>query len=164
MKLTAIGNSGADLPDDARTASHSHEMTRYRLVVGRRYSPFAMALIWPMGLKVLILDESGRPNWLPLPLFAGERQSLPASWLFGVTEVLNAPSVTAIWGYRDLVMDPAHFEALIERELQAWEVFLDAADGRSDLEPHELDAVSVARAEVEKSRRSRRDGHPEAGR
>ncbi|WP_143109862.1 hypothetical protein [Agromyces sp. CF514] len=160
MKLTAIGDSGADLPDGARSAYHSHEMTRYRLVVGRTYSPFAMALIRQMGLKVLILDESGRPNWLPLPLFAVNGHSLPDSWLFAVTEVLNAPAVAAIWGYRDLVMDPAHFEALIERKLEAWEAFLDAADGRSDLEPHERDAVSVARAEVEKSRQSHHDSRP----
>lgn len=155
MKLVAKGNSGADMPERVRDSYHAHSMTKYKLEVERRYTPFAMALFWPMGLKVLILDESGRPNWIPLALFGVVDGRVPASWRFDTPALVNAPSVTAIWGYGELLTNPSHFEQLIERKIQAWEAFIDAAGQRDDLESHERDALETNRARIRQYREDR---------
>lgn len=137
MKVTAAGSRGADLPEEAigRTPGYKHSV--FHVTVGEEYNVYAMAL-WVGGLILMVLDDLGRPHWYPLELFRVSESSVPAAWRFGyIQERVGTMAPIALWGYRSLIDDPRHHEALIDRNRGALRVFLDECD-RADLSVWEL--------------------------
>ncbi|NUK00166.1 hypothetical protein [Streptomyces lunaelactis] len=78
--------------------------------------------LWTYGLGVLIVDDTGKPNWKLIDLFSVVDRRLPNTWEFEV--IKDRAPVLAIWGYPTLVRDPNHHDDLIERKSSALEVFL----------------------------------------
>ncbi|MCX5395345.1 hypothetical protein [Streptomyces sp. NBC_00094] len=95
--------------------------SRFNVTLGQEYLANAMAL-WTYGLGVLIVDDTGRPNWKPIGLFDVTDRKLPDDWEF--TAVRDRDPLVALWGYPALIRDPNHHDDLIERKSSALEVFL----------------------------------------
>src|SRR6185437_9734537 len=112
MRLQCRGNSGAALPASVLEASGNTSSSRFNVTVGEHYDARAMAL-WTYGLGVLIIDDTGRPNWKPLDLFVVLDGGLPDNWEFAV--VSQREPVLALWGYPSLIHDPRHHDDLIDR-------------------------------------------------
>jgi hypothetical protein len=121
VRLACIGSVGADLPADLRERSGNTPFSNFNVTVDEEYDVWAMAS-WTYGIGVLIVDDTGRPNWKPIDLFAVVDGRLPTNWEFAV--VRQREPVLALWGYPTLVRDPDHHDNLIERTLSALDDFL----------------------------------------
>ena len=71
---------------------------------------------------LLLADDHKLPNWHPVKLFSFTDDHLADDWFFS-TSIANEHGVQAIWGYESLVRDPAHYEALLERDQAALKIF-----------------------------------------
>jgi hypothetical protein len=121
VKLVCTGGTGADLPEDVLESSGNTRFSRFNVTVGEEYNVWAMAL-WTYGVGVLIVDDTGRPNWKLIDLFTVVDGQLPTNWKFAVTK--GQEPVLALWGYPTLVGDPDHHRMLIERKISALNAFL----------------------------------------
>ncbi len=133
MRLQCRGNSGAALPTSVLEASGNTSSSRFNVTVGEQYDARAMAL-WTYGLGVLIVDDTGRPNWKPLDLFVVRDGSLPDNWEFAV--VNQREPVLALWGYPSLIHDPRHHDDLIDRKISAFQRFLGESGADRDRRLH----------------------------
>lgn len=122
-----IGRTGADL-NVSRSRYFHTDRTNFDVTVDETYAVSGMG-IWETVLLVLIKDDSGKPNWLPVGLFDFVTTALPQDWEFVLINGQGAPggdasnSWVAMWGYHELVIDRRHSDALIERIPAALEVF-----------------------------------------
>lgn len=121
MNLLCVGSVGGDLSAEVRERSGNTPSSRFNVTVGRQYVVRAMAL-WTYGLGVLIVDDTGRPNWKPIGLFEVVDPQLPDGWEFAVLK--DRDPVVALWGYPTLIRDPTHHDKLIDRKNSALEAFL----------------------------------------
>jgi hypothetical protein len=129
VRLVCTGSTGADLPADMLERSGNTLFSRFNVTVGAEYDVWAMAL-WTYGLGVLIVDDTGRPNWKPIALFVVGDGQVPTNWEFAA--VAQRDPVVALWGYPTLVRDPNHHDNLIERKLSALDAFLRESGAAGD--------------------------------
>ncbi len=93
--------------------------SRIDLDKGAEYEVCAMA-VWNGLIMYLVFDRTELPNWYPVELFSVSDHTLPPDWsadVYGPREQLQA-----IWGYREIVLDENHYDALIERDPAAIEI------------------------------------------
>lgn len=120
-------NTGSELLHPARGHFYS-ERTKFALTPGQDYRVAGLG-IFETILLALVCDDTGKPNWLPVGLFDLEDMEVADSWHFAVRNGLLAAGGDptgqwiAMWGYKELVFDPRHSEALIDREPEALAVF-----------------------------------------
>lgn len=126
MRLVCVGSVGGDLPPGVLEKSGNTPVSRFNVTVGQEYVARAMAL-WTYGLGVLIVDDTGKPNWKPIDLFEVSDARIPDGWEFST--VKDRDPVLALWGYPALIRDPRHHDELIERKKSAYEVFLQESGG-----------------------------------
>jgi hypothetical protein len=129
VRLVCTGSSGADLPVEVLEGSGNTPFSKFNVTVDDEYNAWAMAL-WTYGLGVLVVDDTGRPNWKPIDLFVVVDGQLPANWEFAV--VMQRGPVLALWGYPTLVRDADHHNNLIERKLSALDAFLRESGAADD--------------------------------
>lgn len=121
MRLVCTGSAGADLPADVLEGSGNTPFSKFNVTVDDEYDVWAMAL-WTYGIGVLIVDDTGRPNWKPIGLFVVSDGQISTNWEFAILR--HREPVLALWGYPTLVRDPNHHDNLIERNLSALDAFL----------------------------------------
>jgi hypothetical protein len=124
---TCMYNHGRDLGEPERGSFFSAS-TPFELLVDKEYRLFGMGL-FKSTLLVLLRDETGLPNWLPMGLFSIGARKLPSNWEFILLdgEAASGGRIsdrwTALWGYSELVRNRSHSDDLIERMPEALEVF-----------------------------------------
>lgn len=139
MRGRCVHTTGASLGQLERSAFYSEE-TAFPLTMGANYVAMGMGLFATV-LLVLVCDDTGKPNWLPIGLFEFDHQQMPEQWEFVLLDGESASGVrspdrwAAQWGYPDLVRDPMHNDKLIERDPDALKVFYDELS-RSTREQH----------------------------
>jgi hypothetical protein len=125
-------NRGADLGPPERGFLYFPQ-TVFNLVIGSAYKILGMGIFESM-LVVLALDDTGKPNWLPIGLFSIESISIPDAWEF---TLLDGPAASggatgdhwvAMWGYPELVRNRAHSDELVERDPIALAIFFNALE------------------------------------
>jgi len=122
MRVTCKINSGKGLPSKHFAVFRGEtEKTVFNVSTGKEYPVFGMAL-WQGAIILLLVDDTDKPNWYSLELFAVSDPRLPSDWLFSNTVAVEH-DVEAIWGYERLATDPQHYEGLIERHRNAVEAF-----------------------------------------
>lgn len=138
MTVRCVRNTGASLGPPLRPAFHTAESI-FHVTVDQDYRVFGLGL-FGTTLLALVLDDTGKPNWLPVGLFDLTDCEIPHGWHFGVfNEVAasgSAPSDgwVALWGYPDLVHDRRHIDRLVERDPAAMEVFFREAERQPERE------------------------------
>ncbi len=127
MIVTCLHTGSLELADHQRgrfTALHSD----YPLTRGTEYVALGMG-IWETVLHVLVRDDWGKPSWCPLALFNCPPQTFPSDWEFTLCDGITQSGAglwtrwVARWGYRELVRDPGHSDALMERDTEALAIF-----------------------------------------
>ena len=127
MIAVCAGVRTSELADHQRGRFAGIDQT-YALTAGEAYVVLAVG-IWETILQVLVRDDDGLPIWCPAGLFDIETQQMPAHWEFSLDEGVGAsgPDLwtrwVARWGYPEVVRDPAHSDALMERDPHALEIF-----------------------------------------
>jgi hypothetical protein len=129
LKVVAVGTSGADLPETVRGLTGNFATSRFDVELGTRYAVYSICM-WSGGTLHYLLDPFGdsRPSWYPADLFNIEDASMPTVWRFGYRGVApeGAPaSVSAIWGYPEMVEESSHYFLLQDRDCRALDVFRD---------------------------------------
>jgi hypothetical protein len=127
MIVKCIRSLGSELGENVRGHFYS-DSTVFDVKVDGSYLALGMG-IFETVLLLLIHDETGQPNWLPIGLFEIQWPLLPADWHFVVRDGRAASGGdatnrwVAVWGYPDLVNDPRHGDGLIERDPDALKIF-----------------------------------------
>lgn len=121
MKIKCISTEG-DTFSQKRISEGATNKTDYSgLELQTSYDVFGIVL-FEDSLKYLIFDEYCMPNWYPAEIFRIEDNQLPSNWFhqfYGYQEY----GVTAIWGYKELVLSEKHYNGLIEQDENEVEVF-----------------------------------------
>jgi hypothetical protein len=107
-------------PADVLEKSGNTPPSKFTVTAGQEYAVRAMAL-WTYGMGVLIVDDTGRPNWKAARSVQCRRPA-PSGGL-GIRQERRRP-VIALWGYPTLIRDPDHHDNLINRKISALEAFL----------------------------------------
>lgn len=129
LKVVCTDYRGSEIPAAIAARMGAGKHSTYDVTVGAGYTAYAMAL-WassprpetPSGLHLLIVDDTGRPNWRPVELFDFSDRRIPDDWQFRMVD--GSGNVTALWGYASLIEDPHHHDDLIERRNSALAAFL----------------------------------------
>jgi hypothetical protein len=128
MIARCIRNTGTSLGKPRRSAFHTVE-TVFHVTVCQEYSIGGLGL-FETTLLALALDDTGKPNWLPVGLFDLTDAETPVGWRFAVLDGAAASGAgppgddwVALWGYPELVHDRRHRDGLVERDPSALEVF-----------------------------------------
>jgi hypothetical protein len=122
-----IRDNGAALGGLGRGAFYTSE-TVFHVDVGSEYRIMGIG-IFDAAMVVLVCDETGKPNWLPIGLFELESTKLPGRWEFRVLDGVGASGGDVAsrwvmkWGYPALVRDASHSDHLVERDPRALEEF-----------------------------------------
>ncbi|MGA7237067.1 MAG: hypothetical protein WBY44_15375 [Bryobacteraceae bacterium] len=114
-------NSIAGLPPKYLDAGFTTRSVLH-ITVDKDYAVFGMA-VWKDTLRILISDDNGLPNWYPIELFSVKDARLPDDWLFAFFGNDESSHLQALWGYRNLVIDEQHYDALVERDERALAIF-----------------------------------------
>lgn len=102
-------------------ASGKNMMTNYVGVsLGKIYSVYGV-IMYENCLKYLLFDEYGMPNWYPAELFSVVDSRIPLGWHY--TFYGSEISLTAVWGYEELVNSDTHYDELCEQEPRALDLF-----------------------------------------
>jgi hypothetical protein len=126
MIVKAIGTDGKDLSKKSLEAFHNVE-EYFNLKIGGTYNVYGINL-WGGILHFLTLIEDNRyPFWNPAELFEIIDNRLPSEWFFRFygyernAHIIS--SLNAVWGYKELALNPKHYSDLIERERGALDIF-----------------------------------------
>lgn len=120
MQLRCRHRLGKDLSKRYLLIGYTEESILH-LTVGKDYLAVAISL-WRGCLQVLVSDDNELPNWFPIECFDLINRYLPVDWLFCY---YDGADLQALWGYRTLVEDYQHYDALLSRDRSAIAVFND---------------------------------------
>jgi hypothetical protein len=124
MKVVCIDVDGSNLPEQYSELGYSSESIYIKL--NQTYTVYAMHL-WGSLLMYLVVDDNLLPDWYPSHLFKVTDDKIPFdSWHFNTFEPGPNRTISALWGYEEIVRSPSHFEDLIERNPGSMEIFLKA--------------------------------------
>jgi len=121
MRVKCVSNTTERLSKETLLFGYP-ENYKFDVVVGNIYVVYSSAVLNDGRLIFLlaVADDPELPFWYPAELFQVEESLLPVKFYFGLTGSKNA---RALWGYKEMVLDPQHYIGLIESEQEALEVF-----------------------------------------
>lgn len=121
MKIKCIANTGEKLLLSTLNNSGDSCQTKYSIKVGETYTVYGQNITNGI-LKYLIIGTYEKlPTWYPAELFELVDPALPIEWYYQY-DVHSI--VSAIWGYKELALNDTHYDALLEREPEAINIFL----------------------------------------
>lgn len=89
--------------------------------LGKTYRVYG-TILYEGGIYYLIYDDFKMPNWYIADLFTVTFNVFPEKWYYKY--IGQSESLTAIWGYYELVNVEKHFDGLGEQEQEHIDIFL----------------------------------------
>lgn len=121
MRVQCIANMGDKLSPGNRAFRNS-DKAEYPIKIGEIYNIYGQHLYKGTLSYLLIGTYENLPSWYPVELFQVIDPMLPMEWYY--QHLGHDSNVSSIWGYKELVLDMSHHDALIEREDEAVRIFL----------------------------------------
>jgi len=121
MLVKCIGNTGECI-DKATKKWGDSISTKYPLKTGENYVIYGQFVCEGIIQYLVLGTYENLPSWYPAELFEMVENATSIEWYFKFKGYSNIP--IAVWGYKELVLDDAHYNSLIEREPKAIEIFL----------------------------------------
>ncbi|CDN45759.1 MULTISPECIES: hypothetical protein [Paenibacillus] len=121
MKVRCIANTGDKLSIKTKELGNS-DQTRYSVKIDEQYTVYGQHIYKGVLSYLLLGTFENLPSWYPAELFEVTDTLLPLEWYFQFYG--NENSISAIWGYKELVAIDSHHDDLIEREDEAVRIFL----------------------------------------
>lgn len=119
MRVICNKNHGSQLRKDQLKGNT--EKTIFYVTIGKEYNVFSMVL-WNSNLYVLLYDDTNNAHWYPIVLFSVSDNNIPLDWHFSLLPENNL-GIEAIWGYKEMIKNSSHYEALIECHPEALKIF-----------------------------------------
>jgi hypothetical protein len=119
MRIKCDGNSGKSLSKSYLTIGYTTESV-FDVSEGANYTVFGIAVYRGVVLY-LLLDDLNLPNWFPRDLFKIVDARIESDWL--CAQYQNEAGLDFLMGYPTLVADGTHYDALLERDPGALEIF-----------------------------------------
>lgn len=123
MLLKCISNTGKGLSKKTILAGYPESKEFKDIKVDESYIVYGVCFEGDVVLYLLFGKESKFPDWYPAELFEVINPLKPLIWYYNFYGYNNY--VTAIWGYKELVMDPEHNLNLIEKNKEDLKIFLE---------------------------------------
>jgi hypothetical protein len=117
MRVKAIATSGKNLSNKSLEALHSND-EEFQLNIGDIYTVYGIN-VWRGIVHYLTFDKwYNNPFWTPAELFEIVDNRLPPDWHFKFYgyEDKHMDLVNAVFGYKELALNPRHYFELINRE------------------------------------------------
>lgn len=124
MIVSCIANTSRQSPTLFQSLGYTGQAV-FQVSPGTDYVVHAMALLG-LHLVLLLCDDTGQPNWYPASQFKVGNSHLPPDWGYDIYR-RDARGLRAIWGYRTMIDDKKHNDALICRNAEALKVFAEVA-------------------------------------
>jgi hypothetical protein len=97
-------------------------ITEFPLEIGEIYIVYGIDL-WRGTIHYLTTNKFNmNPSWYPAELFEIIDNLLPLEWYYEFYTYEN--DISAIWGYKELVLNKEHKDSLLERDNKAISIFL----------------------------------------
>jgi hypothetical protein len=124
MKVKSIWLTGKILSTKALAVGYQ-PTTDFQIKFGTISTVYGISC-WENVFHYLILDNiiPSLPDWYPAELFESVDQSLPINWYHKYFGEDDQRGIQALWGYREMITDYAHYNDLIERKDEAIRIFL----------------------------------------
>ena len=119
MRIKCHSNSGQSLSKRYLTIGYFSESV-FHVATGTDYTVFGISVYRGLVLY-LLLDDLNLPNWFPRDLFKIVDARIEADWL--CAQYQNEAGLDFLMGYPTLVADGTHYDALLERDPGALEIF-----------------------------------------
>jgi len=120
MRISCRANSGQALPESYLGNGYFRESV-FNVTIGSEYAVLGIA-VYKGIVCFLLVDDVSLPNWYPADLFSVVDSRIPANW-FSALYPGNAAALGFLIGYRALIFDERHYDALLERDPEALEIF-----------------------------------------
>lgn len=111
MQVVCKANSGASLSSRVLAARVASTETEYSIKIGRVCTVHGISVAHGVVHYLVIPSDGAFPVWYPAELFDVTDYSLPGDWYFDYYGTEHG--IDAMWGYRELVLDPDHHDDLI---------------------------------------------------
>jgi hypothetical protein len=124
MIVKCIGNKGSNLSKKTSSALHD-EGAEFQMDIGDSFIVYGIN-IWVGVVNYLVFDKyRENPFWTPAELFEVVDNRLPPNWYFKYYGEDNRDMdlVSAVWGYKEIALNPDHYFGLIERSLKDIQTF-----------------------------------------
>jgi hypothetical protein len=121
MKIKCIANTGNMLSQATKALGNSDE-AKYPVKIGEVYNVYGQHLYKGVLSYLIVGTYENLPSWYPAELFEVVDPMLPLEWYYGFYGYDNL--ISSIWGYKELISDENHHDDLIEREVEAIQIFL----------------------------------------
>ncbi|QHZ49693.1 phosphoribosylaminoimidazole synthetase [Paenibacillus larvae] len=121
MKVRCIANTGNKLSKKTQQLGNSDE-TKYSLKVDESYIVYGQHLYRGVLSYLILGNDENLPSWYPAELFEVTDSLLPLEWYYQFYGYEN--SISAVWGYKELITIESHHDDLLEREDKAIRIFL----------------------------------------
>jgi hypothetical protein len=97
------------------------EGTEFYIEIGREYEIYGIT-IWGGVISYLVVDKHRQTSFYPADLFELIDSEVPKSWVFRYIG-LGMFKVNAVFGYKRLVYDQDHYDALVQHDEGAMSYF-----------------------------------------
>jgi hypothetical protein len=98
------------------------DKTKYPIEIGAIYNVYGQQMFKGKLSYLIIGTYENLPSWYPVELFEVVDSLLPFEWYYKFYGYDSL--VSSVWGYKELVLEDAHHDELIEREDEAIRIFL----------------------------------------
>lgn len=88
---------------------------RDRITLDKIYNVYGITL-YEEGLNYLIYDDYDMASWYSAELFDVVDHKMPNTWIHRYFGISKEISLSAIWGYHELVFSEEHYNGLLEQE------------------------------------------------
>jgi hypothetical protein len=128
MRVACQSNRGTSLSSKFLVGDTIH--SEFHVNVGKEYDVFGVS-VYRGATYLLLLGEDRLPDWYPIDLFSIADPSIPDNW-FSAIFAENDPILQFLMGYKTLIFDEGHYDALLEREARALNIFLEEVGVMAD--------------------------------
>jgi hypothetical protein len=120
-----ITSEGFDLKEVTTVTSTNHDYSAggYGLELGKEYFLMGMAVYKDSNCIYFLIDNNGRPDWLPHLLFNVTDNTLPIDWFVRVNGKKISSDIYCLWGLEELCNDEGFYDKLTNRDKEAMQIF-----------------------------------------
>lgn len=122
MKAICKQNTARTLDLKEVTTLFSNEYT-YDLELGKEYTIMGLVIYKDSNCLYYLVDEHGRPSWVPYRLFEISDNSLPQNWYVEVLEKNLSGDIFYLSGFYELCNQDDFYDLLAERDPKALEIY-----------------------------------------